>query len=936
MQGKPIYVLIGILGFVAGITGAQPLQQDPGPDGIVSVEAENFDNNVPVDPHTWELITESADGFAPADGFSGGFAMQSTPTTLAGGAGVNEGYAENSPHLDYLIEFTHTGTHYVWVLAYGMDGNSDSLHSGLDGEEIATADRIGGINLNYHWTNTAYQDPERIMFDVPTTGLHTLNIYMREDGSVVDKIVLTTNPDYTPTDMGPAESMRASRTLATNARPADTATDVPRDVVLGWDAGEFAASHDVYLGTTYADVNDASRANPMDLLPSQGQAAATYDAGRLEFGQTYYWRIDEVNAAPDSTIYKGAVWSFTVEPLAYEIAGVIATSNATSAPDEGPENTVNGSGLNDQDEHSVESFDMWLGTPAGAEPVYLQYEFDRVYQLHELQVWNYNVIFELVLGFGVKDVTVEYSENGTDWMVLGDVEFAQGTAMPGYTANTTVDLGGVAAQYVRLTINSIWGPLDQYGLSEVRFLHVPAFAREPQPVDGATDVDVAAALIWRAGRKADVHEVYLGTDPNDLALIESAGGPSTTPADLEFGMSYFWKVDEVNEAEAVSAWESDVWSFQTLEFATIEDFESYDDDDEDNRIYNAWLDGWVNQTGSTVGYFEAPFAETSIVNSGRQSMPLLYDNSAGALYSEAEYDLGGMDLDTNGADTLRLFVAGQTPAFVETADGDILMNAIGADIWNNADEMRYVYQELTGDGRIIARVDRLDGTPSTWAKAGVMVRESTEPGAINTFMAMTGGDGGGATFQQRVATDDASVSQHTYEGNPFAPPYWVRLERAGNDFSAYISPDGETWQQAGDTVSVPMADPVLIGLALTSHNAAVSTGAEFSNISTTGNVTGSWQVAEIGVAQPTTGNDAEPVYVALEDSAGNVAVVTNPNAAVRSGWTEWLIPYSDLAGINLNSVSMMYIGLGDRDNPTAGGTGTIFVDDIGYGSPLAE
>ena len=317
-------------------------------------------------------------------------------------------------------------------------------------------------------------------------------------------------------------------------------------------------------------------------------------------------------------------------------------------------------------------------------------------------------------------------------------------------------------------------------------------------------------------------------------------------------------------------------------------------------------------------------------------MPLLYDNSAGALYSEAEYDLGGMDLDTNGADTLRLFVAGQTPAFVETADGDILMNAIGADIWNNADEMRYVYQELTGDGRIIARVDRLDGTPSTWAKAGVMVRESTEPGAINTFMAMTGGDGGGATFQQRVATDDASVSQHTYEGNPFAPPYWVRLERAGNDFSAYISPDGETWQQAGDTVSVPMADPVLIGLALTSHNAAVSTGAEFSNISTTGNVTGSWQVAEIGVAQPTTGNDAEPVYVALEDSAGNVAVVTNPNAAVRSGWTEWLIPYSDLAGINLNSVSMMYIGLGDRDNPTAGGTGTIFVDDIGYGSPLAE
>ncbi|UCD51341.1 MAG: hypothetical protein JSW27_01655, partial [Phycisphaerales bacterium] len=548
MQRVSIYLLVGILGFVAGVTGAQPLQQDPGPDGIVSVEAENFDDNVPNDPHTWELITESADGFVPAEGFSGGFAMQSTPTTLGGGAGNNENYAANSPRLDYVINFTHTGTHYVWVLAYGMDGNSDSLHSGLDGEEIATADRIGGINGNYHWTNEAYQDPERIMFDVPTTGLHTLNIWMREDGSVVDKIVLTINPDYVPTDMGPAESSRGSRTTASGANPADTATDVPRDVVLSWEPGVFAATHDVYLGTVFDDVNDASRANPADVLLSQGQTATTYDAGRLEFGQTYYWRIDEVNAAPDSTIYKGGTWRFTVEPFAYEITGVIATSNATSTADEGPENTVNGSGLNAQDEHSTEAFDMWLGTPSGAEPVYLLYEFDRVYKLHEMLVWNYNVIFELVLGFGPKDVTVEYSENGSDWMVLGDVEFAQATAMPDYVSNTTVELGGVAARYVRLTINSGWGPLGQFGLSEVRFLHIPAFAREPQPTDGETGVDVEAALVWRAGREADVHEVYLGTDPNDLALIETVGTPSVMPANLEFGSNYLWRVDEVNEA----------------------------------------------------------------------------------------------------------------------------------------------------------------------------------------------------------------------------------------------------------------------------------------------------------------------------------------------------------------------------------------------------
>jgi hypothetical protein len=217
-----------------------------------------------------------------------------------------------------------------------------------------------------------------------------------------------------------------------------------------------------------------------------------------------------------------------------------------------------------------------------------------------------------------------------------------------------------------------------------------------------------------------------------------------------------------------------------------------------------------------------------------------------------------------------------------------------------------------------------------------MIRQSTEAGAINTFMALTGGDGGGATYQQRMEADAASVSQHTYADGPFAPPYWVRVTREGNTLMGYTSPDGETWTQRGDVVTLAMADPVLIGLALTSHNAAQATSAEFSNVSTTGNVSASWEMAEIGAAQPI-GNDVAPLYVALEDTSGNVAVVTHPDASIvaRSGWNEWLIPYSDLAGVNLSRVATMYIGIGDRDNPTAGGTGLIFIDDIGYGRPAS-
>jgi hypothetical protein len=81
-------------------------------------------------------------------------------------------------------------------------------------------------------------------------------------------------------------------------------------------------------------------------------------------------------------------------------------------------------------------------------------------------------------------------------------------------------------------------------------------------------------------------------------------------------------------------------------------------------------------------------------------------------------------------------------------------------------------------------------------------------------------------------------------------------------------------------------------------------------------------------------NAPEPLYVAVEDTNGNVAVVTNPDAdaAIGSEWAEWVIPLADLAGVNLSRVAIMYVGVGDRDNPTAGGTGLIYIDDIGYGS----
>jgi hypothetical protein len=439
--------------------------------------------------------------------------------------------------------------------------------------------------------------------------------------------------------------------LARDPVPEDAATDVPAGKVLTWTAGKYAATHDVYFGTVFDDVNDAGRADDRGVLVSQNQAATEFaPQGALEYGQTYFWRVDEVNAAPDNTIVKGVTWRFTAEPYGYPIAGITATASSAQ-PGMGPENTIDGSGLNDLDQHSTELTKMWMAT--GTQPTWIQYEFDQVYKLHELWVWNSNQLIEKLIGFGARNVTVEYSTDGATWTAIeGAPEFAQAPGTPTYSANTVVAFGGVEARFVKLTVDTVWGVAPQTGLSEVRFFHVPVQAFGPQPADGATGVAIDADLTWRPGRLAESHEVYFGADESALALADTPAGGSYTPAALNFGTTYFWKVDEIG---ADGPYEGAVWSFTTLEFATFEDFEAYNDDD--NRIYDTWIDGWVNNTGSQIGYEVSPFAEKKIVHGGRQSMPFIYDNESSPFYSEAEREFAtAQNWTGNGADSLCLWV----------------------------------------------------------------------------------------------------------------------------------------------------------------------------------------------------------------------------------------------------------------------------------------
>ncbi len=445
--------------------------------------------------------------------------------------------------------------------------------------------------------------------------------------------------------------------------PADKATDVFREPTLSWKPGQTAGTRDVYFGASSADVNTATAAAPLGVLASAGQKMTEFVPGRLELGKTYYWRVDEVNATADHTVFKGSVWSFTVEPVSYPIgkASIGATASSMSGPTMGPQNTIDGSGLNASDQHATAPEQMWLSSPDDPQP-WILYSFDKLYKLDRMLVWNSNQLIETMIGFGAKAVKVTYSTDGTAWTALGDFEFARATGLATYTANTTVNLAGIAAKYVKLTITSNWGGIvKQYGLSEVRFYQIPAGATYPSPISGTTGLDPQITLSWRPGRGATTHQVFLGTDVNNLTLAGTPTKPTYT-TDVELGRTYYWKVVEVNETAKPSSWEGPVWRFATVGGLAVDDFESYNDvENKGTRIYETWIDGFDNPktNGAVVGNSQSPFAETSLFFGGKQSMPLTYNNAAGAAYSETERVLDPpQDWTKYGCKSLALYFFG--------------------------------------------------------------------------------------------------------------------------------------------------------------------------------------------------------------------------------------------------------------------------------------
>ncbi len=170
--------------------------------GQVVMEAENADANIARSGKTWTLETAIT-------GYSGSGYLTALPNSDLKN---NTGYTTASPELQYNVNFSTTGTYYVWIRGYGSSGSDDSIHAGIDGTGPASADRISSFPASWTWSrNTSDSAPATLTVSSP--GLHTIHLWMREDGFKVDKLLLRTSSSSTaPSGTGPAQSARVTAT----------------------------------------------------------------------------------------------------------------------------------------------------------------------------------------------------------------------------------------------------------------------------------------------------------------------------------------------------------------------------------------------------------------------------------------------------------------------------------------------------------------------------------------------------------------------------------------------------------------------------------------------------------------------------------------------------------------------------------------------------
>ncbi|MCP4607982.1 MAG: LamG domain-containing protein [Planctomycetes bacterium] len=386
---------------------------------------------------------------------------------------------------------------------------------------------------------------------------------------------------------------------ASSPTPANGALHADTWANISWRPGSYAVSHDVYLGDNYDAVNEGAEGTFLG-----NQTDTFIIAGFPGF------------AYPEGLV-PGTTYYWRIDEA------------------------------NDSEPNSPWKGDVWsFGIPP--KTAYYPDPADAA------EAVSVDVQLGWTAGFGAKLHTVYFGDN------FDDVSNAAGGSSQGTTTYSPGTLKMANTYYWRV---------DEFDVTEIHKGNVWSFTTEGavaalNPANGVVDITQTPVLTWTPGLGAS-HEVYFGTDAGSLENKASGnlGSESFDPGQLEWNTTYYWRVDEADNANADSPWTGPLWSFTTANFLIIDDMESYNDLDEgepgSNRIYLAWIDGFDNPAtnGSVVGNFDPPFAEQSIVHGGNQSMPFEYNNAVGK--SEATLTLtSNKDWTVNGVDTLTIWYIG--------------------------------------------------------------------------------------------------------------------------------------------------------------------------------------------------------------------------------------------------------------------------------------
>jgi hypothetical protein len=431
---------------------------------------------------------------------------------------------------------------------------------------------------------------------------------------------------------------------ALGPNPADGTLHEDTWINLSWRPGDFAVSHDVYLGDNFDDVNDGAEGtfigNQTGLFLVVGFPGFTYPDGLVP-GTTYYWRIDEVNDTEPNSPWKGGIWSFSIPPKTAYFP--VPSDGAASVDPEG-------------------DLSWTAGFGAKLHTVYFGETFEEV-------------------------------DNATGGLQQGATTFTPGTLKMAKTYYWRVDEFDIVETHK----GNVWSFTTEGAVTALDPANGAVDVTQTPVLTWAPGQGATHEIYFGA----DASSLELKGSGN-------LGSESYEPGQLEWNTTYYWRVDEANSISVDSPWTGPLWSFTTANFLIIDDFESYNDldpaDPASNRIFNAWLDGFDNPAlnGSVVGNANPPFAEQTIVHTGNQSMPFAYDNAVGK--SEATLTLtSNNDWTIKGVNRLTIWYRGASanavePMYVALNDSAVVTNdnpdAAQASTWNqwNIDLTRFADQ----------------------------------------------------------------------------------------------------------------------------------------------------------------------------------------------------------------------------------------------------